>query len=256
MLDVDSLARGHAEFPGVRFDNRTDLGTVTAAGTAAADDAFGSSFGRGQDTAGVTANGDVKVTDVTFNGFDFSEGVQFDAGHAAGFGHLRRQNALGTVKRRERFVQLGHTTADGRFFLDEVGFNAGFGEVHGGLDTGYTGTDDHGAVLDGNGHRVQVFQKGGFGDGDTDGVFGFGSAAFPVVHVDPGALVTDVGHLETERVQAAVGGGGTECGFVKTGSTGSDDDTGKVFFFDGVVDHVLTGGRTHVRVVFGDDYVR
>ena len=94
MLDVDGFARSHAELPRVGADDRADLGTVTAAGTATADDAFGSGFGGRQDTTGVTTDGDVEVSDVSFDGFNLGEGVQFDTGHTTGFGHLRRQDAL------------------------------------------------------------------------------------------------------------------------------------------------------------------
>ena len=69
------------------------------------------------------------------------------------------------------------------------------------------------------------------------------------MHVHPGALLTDVGHLEPERVQPSLLGGGPEGRLMQTRGTGCHNDTGQVVLLDGILDLLLAGGRAHVLVV-------
>ncbi len=69
------------------------------------------------------------------------------------------------------------------------------------------------------------------------------------MHVDPGALVTDVGHLEEERVQPGLLDGALEQGLVGPGGARSDHDTVQVVLLHGLLDRLLGIGGAGVLVL-------
>jgi hypothetical protein len=64
------------------------------------------------------------------------------------FDHSRCERTHGAVVRRERLVELGHDSADGRALFNQVYLESSIGKIQGRLHSAYTGTDDqHGAGL-------------------------------------------------------------------------------------------------------------
>ena len=93
------------DFELVGLDNRADCITVTAAVTAAADNSPGFRFLGREHTACLLADGDIEVTDVTFDSVNLRVGHQLDIRALPDIHHLRCQDTLGTVKCRERLVE-------------------------------------------------------------------------------------------------------------------------------------------------------
>ena len=54
--------------------------------------------------------------------------------------HLGPQNSDAALDIRVYLVELGHDTADGRLFFDQVDFMTGIGNIQRRLDAGHTAT--------------------------------------------------------------------------------------------------------------------
>ena len=116
--------------------------------------------------------------------------------------------------------------------LDEVdGVSLG-GDVQSGGHSGDSSSDDGGGV----GARAlgsdERLEQACLGDGHPQEVLGLVGGGLVLVHVDPGALVTDVGHVEQVFVQASVPAGLPEERLVGPGCAGCDDDPVEVVLLD------------------------
>ena len=125
-------------------------------------------------------------------------------------------------------------SADGGFFVDEVDFDAAVCEVEGGLDAGDTGAEDEDFLGDGEGFGGDWALSGGAENGGADEAFGFGSSAFGVVLVDPGAVFADVGEGDLSAGHAGCLGGLVEMWTKEVGAAGSNDETIELVFGDGL----------------------
>ena len=88
--------------------------------------------------------------------------------------------------------------------------------------------------------RLEVFEHTGLCNSNEDLVLCLLGCAFPVVHVHPGVLVTDVCHLEPELVQSAFLCCSSERRLVETWRTRRNNNTIQVVLFDCVDDLCLS----------------
>ena len=104
-------------------------------------------------------------------------------------------------------TQLGGHPAEVHVALHQVDLALLIGHAQGGLHPGHAPAHHQGAFGDGQGHLVEGSGVAGLGHGHTHQVFGFLGGLFRFVHVDPGVLIADVGHLKEVLVQTGLADG-------------------------------------------------
>ena len=116
-----------------------------------------------------------QIIQVGFHGFSLPGGPQFvrhSAQHIAPLYQIDLEALVGNAQRR---LHTGNPTAYHHHLLDHL-----------------------------QPDLMQGFDIGGFGHGHSDQVLGFGRCPFRIVHVNPGVLVTNVGHFEQVLVQTRI----------------------------------------------------
>ena len=167
--------------------------------------------------------------------------------------HLRRQDALRAVERREGLRQLDHVAADARQLLDKHDFKAGIGEIERALNARDAAADDHHLARDGKAERGQGLVSARALNRRARDLDRFLGALFLIL-VHPGALFANVRDFQLERVQAAQRRGVAEGLLVEVRRAAGDDDAIELVLLDGVDDRLLPGVGTHVDVVVREDH--
>ncbi len=108
--------------------------------------------------------------------------------------------------------------------LDEVGLEALACKVEGCGHTCYASAYDCGDLLDRDVGAYEGLEENGLGDGHLDEVLGLLGGRFGALHVNPGALVTDVCHVAEVLVEPSVLACLPEEGLVGPGRARGDDD--------------------------------
>ena len=125
MGDVDGLPVGEAELVLVRNVLDRTLGeTVAASGTLL-----------GVDVPGLLEDGDLEVPGLSLDLLDLVVGQNIDVGVSGTVRHFGRENACGTVVRREGLVQTAHHSSDGGVLLHQVDMNAPVCKIQRSLDS-------------------------------------------------------------------------------------------------------------------------
>ena len=169
--------------------------------------------------------------------------------------HSRSEDAGRAVERRECLVQLAHASADGRKFFDDVDLVSGIRNVKSRLDSCDSAADDQGALC----NCALAFLKRAVQIDLCDSCLHQRDrlrCSFLHILVDPGTLLTDIGDLYHERIDAGLLGNGTECSLMHTRRAGADHDCGKTVILDCLGDQILTVLGTHICVVNGIDHAR
>ncbi len=138
----------------------------------------------------------------------------------------------------------------------EVNGEALFGQREGGFHPGRAAADNQRAILNGHVNVMLGFQEGNSGHSHSHEFFGFCGGLLPVIRMDPGTLVTNIGHLKEKWIQP--------CGpdailkerpMSQRGTTGYDDSIKRQIPhpFAYKPNSVL---RTSVQIVFSVDDAR
>ena len=159
------------------------------------------------------------------------------------------------VEAFEGVVELPVVAAQLVSFSTMIGREALIRQRQGRRDAGETAADDQGRMVDAELARFQGLQEFRLGDGHADEVLRLFRRRLGLVHVHPGILVPDVGHLEEVAVQARLFAVLLEEPFVGSGRAGGDDDPARVLFLDdlahldgrilGAGEEVVRGDRRH-----------
>ena len=94
------------------------------------------------DVSGLPVQGDLEVSRFSFDADNLGVGQDIDIGMPAALDELRGFDAHRAVIGGKCLVELRHFPADGRRLVDQVDFEAGFGEVEGGLNAADPAADD------------------------------------------------------------------------------------------------------------------
>ena len=140
-----------------------------------------------------------------------------------------RQVLLG-VEALEGVVELAVVAAEFLFLLHDVGLEALVGQRQGRRDAGQSAADDEGVVIHAQLARLEGLQELRLGDGHAHEVLGLLGGLDGLVHVDPGVLVADVGHLEEVAVEARLLAVLLEESLVGARRAGAHDDAGQIAF--------------------------
>jgi hypothetical protein len=236
---VDRLAPRQAEFEFARGRHGADLGALVA------EDAF-----VGVDVGRLLEDSYLEVPHVAADLLDFAVDHELDLGVLGDLDHLRGQDALGAVEGGEGLRELDHVPADRGLPLDENDLVAAVGEIEGRLDAGDASAYDQGAVVDGEGQRLEILVSAD----PLHGAFGDLLRLFRplrLVLVNPAALLADIGDFALELVDAGPLGGIAESLLVEIGAAAGDDDAVELLLLDRLLDFLLPGIGAHVDVVDG-----
>lgn len=85
--------------------------------------------------------------------------------------------------------------------FNQHNFIAAIGQCCSSGHTGQPAADDQGTGLDFGSDRFLGFEQSCFGHAHTDQILGLGICVCLLLHVDPGALISDVDHLEKIGIQ-------------------------------------------------------
>ena len=119
-----------------------------------------------------------------------------------------------------------------RFLLQEDGLESLVPQVEGGVEAGDAAADDQGPLVDAQGLLHQRLEQGGPGHRHPHQVFGLVRGLVVLLHVHPGILVADVGHLKQILVQAGVDQRLPEQGLVGDGGASRHHHPVEVVFLD------------------------
>ena len=136
----------------------------------------------------------------------------------------------------------------------QVDLEAHVGDGAGRFHAGHAAADDQGGLEHREGLLVQGFQLHHPGHRAPDQVLGLGQGLFRLVHVHPGVLVPDVGHIEEVGVEAHLLDGLLEHGHVGPGGAGGHHHPVQVVLLDGVQDLVLGVGGAGEEVLVREDH--
>ena len=152
--------------------------------------------------------------------------------------------------------QVPGLTAQFIALFHQVGLKTHVGDGEGRFHAGDPAADDQGGFGDREGLLVQGFQPHHPGHDAPDQVLGFFQGLFRLVHVHPGVLVPDVGHIEEVGVEARLSDGLLEHGHVGPGAAGSHHHPVELVFLDEIQDLALGVGGTGEQVLVGHRHPR
>jgi len=92
---------------------------------------------------GLFVQGDLEVSCFSFYSANFCIGQNLYVGMPADLDQFRRENSHGAIIGGIGLVQLGHMSANGRRFLNQINLIARIGQIQSGLDTADPSTDNH-----------------------------------------------------------------------------------------------------------------
>ena len=124
-------------------------------------------------------------------------------------------------------------------FFDEIDFIALLCELEAGRHPGHAASDDQSLGNDGHHQLVKGSNQPGIGHGHSDEVLGLFRGLLLLAHVDPGALISDIGHLEEKLVQPRFPDRLPKHGLVGPRRAGGDDHTVQFVLCDGILDLFL-----------------
>ena len=198
---------------------------------------------------------DAEVTDVSGDLLDLCVEVHGDVGAV-----LDLLDGLSKELGNELSVlcvgEVGGESSEVVLALEDVNRDLLGGDVQSGGHTGDTSTDDGCGLGDGDLSSLERLKEACLCDGHPEEVLCLLGCCLGAVHVDPGALVTDVGHVVEVHVESTVPACFPEEGLVGPGGAGCDDDPVEVVVGDELGD--LVEGVLCARVfgLFRDNNVR
>ena len=184
------------------------------------------------------------------HGFDTRARAHLDVGILSDLLNDISQKFLG-VAAIEKVVQMPQVAPQLFLSLYEIHFEALPAQAERGRHPGYPASHDDSCLRDRHRYRVKRFESPGLGHRHTHQVFGLLRRFIGLGHVNPRALVADVGHLEEIGVQTGFSHCLPKNGFVGSGGAGSYDDAVQVVLEDNVAHVILRVLRTGVEVVLG-----
>ena len=141
-------------------------------------------------------------------------------------------------------------------FLHQVGLKTHVGDGEGRFHAGDPAADDQGGFGNRKGLLVQGFQPHHPGHHAPDQVLGFFQGLFRLVHMHPGVLVPDIGHLEEVGVEARLPDGLLEHGHVGPGAARSHHHPVEFLFLDEIQNFALGVSGTGEQVLVGHGHPR
>jgi len=125
----------------------------------------------------------------------------------------------------------------------------------GGRQPGHPAANDYRPAHQGRLDVLRRFEEPGLGHRHPDQVFGLHHGQVPILRVNPGTLIPDVGHLEQILIQPRLGARALEERHMGARRTGRHHDAGEPMFLDGI--HDLGNARfgTGIEVVLGKNHV-
>ena len=150
--------------------------------------------------------------------------------------------------------QVPGLTAQFIALFHQVGLKTHVGDGEGRFHAGDPAADDQGGFGDRERLFVEGFQPHHAGHDAADQVLGFFQGLFRLVHMHPGVLVPDVGHIEEVGVEARLPDGFLEHGHVGPGAAGSHHHPVEFVFLDEIQDLALGVGGAGEQVLVGHRY--
>ena len=163
--------------------------------------------------------------------------------------HLRQE--LLRVLAVEEIPNVPRVAAQLGLALDQVDAEALVGQGQGGRHPGHAAADDQGVVIQRQRPLRERLDQAGLGHRHPHQRLGLLRGLLRLVHVDPGALVADVGHLEEVRVQAGLPERVAEQRLVRARRAGGDDHAVQPMLLDGLANLCLAVRGAGVEVVLG-----
>ncbi|VVB71795.1 Uncharacterised protein [uncultured archaeon] len=145
-------------------------------------------------------------------------------------GHLGPQDANGAVVCGEDIGEQSHVAADGRASLHQIDVVSRIGQIQGSGDSCDSAANDQHLFADGNALRLQRSQERSFRHCHGDEVLGLFCGHRWLVHVHPGALLPDVGHLQHVGIEASLRYGAAKGGLVQSRRACGDHNPVKLVF--------------------------
>ena len=131
-----------------------------------------------------------------------------------------------------------------------------FGQPQGRRHPGHPPADHQSPLFDGKALHRQRLQHAGVGHGNPHQILGLFRGLLGMVHVDPRALVADVGHPEEIGVESFFPQGLAKERLMGPGRTGGDDDPVEPLLLYHLSDPLLRVLGTGEEVVLGIDHMR
>ncbi len=116
-----------------------------------------------------------------------------------------------------------------------------------------TSTNDQGLLIHLDHLGGKGFKKGGLGNGHPHQVLGLFRGLSGLMHVDPGTLIPDIGHLEEITVEAGLPDRVLEERLMGSRSARGNNDPIQFVFFDDLLKQLLGILRAGVEIVIGID---
>jgi hypothetical protein len=129
---MDGFIRRQVLIVGIRNLNRAVLDTGRATRASVLDN-----------VSGLLIQGDLEVSCCAFDLLDFSKGENLYIRMPADLDQFGREDSHGAVIRGVGLVKLGHMSADGRCFLDQINPKTGCGKIKRGLNPADASADHH-----------------------------------------------------------------------------------------------------------------
>ena len=170
-------------------------------------------------------------------------------------GHLGPQHADGAVVGGEDVRQERHVSADGRPPLYQVNMQTRVRQIQCGCDPGHASSYYQYVFADRYALGLQRPQECGFGHCHCYQVFGLLCGHSRLVHVHPGALFPDIGHLQHVRVQPGLGYSPAKCGLMQTRRAGCYDYPIELELCNILLDLLLSGIGTGELQISGDCHI-
>ena len=207
------------------------------------------------DRAGLLADLHLEAPHRAADFLQLGVGQERDVGVLPGLRHLGREDARGTVQRRESLVELGHVPADRRLAFDEVDGIARVSQLQRCLEARDTPADHERGLVHADEHRFQrLLVLHPTHSGCDERLDLLGRECSILGH--PRDMLADVGHVEEVRVHACVLTSTAERLFVQMGRAGGHHHTGQVLFLDVLLDHRLPERGAHELIVPRDGDIR
>jgi len=170
--------------------------------------------------AGPSHAGDGEVAHASLHTQHLGVGVEGDVGVVVDLGHLRPQDAYGAVVGGKDIGQQSHVAADGGPAFHQIDMKPGIGQVQGGGDPGHATSYDQDILAHRNAFWLKRLEQLRLGHSHSDEILGLLRGHGRLVHVHPGALLTDVGHLQHIGIQARLADSPAEGGLMEAGRAG------------------------------------
>ena len=165
-------------------------------------------------------------------------------------------NSIGNIVSPPGFIEHQGIAAQQGGLLNQVSVISLIGQSQGRGHTGDTAADHQGLAVYTNSWLRQGLNQLGPGHGHSHQVFGFPSGLGLLLAVNPGALITDIGHLKKVLVQPRIPHGFLEQRFMGPRGAGRNDNAVQPLSLDNLLDVVLCILGTGEQVFVHKDHAR